>query len=367
MKQLELLEILKTNQMISLLEWLKQGGDYNSKIRRKTLLEHALINKAHDCANVLLLWGANGSGLKDLLKEQDDFLKMIEDTVVYSRSSNFRIQLVLDELSSMILGKKPFSYRDVMSFDGDQRKLLFCGLHHFEYVDWDFLTISVKDSFKCNTGIGKFALVVSAVMRSKMGELPPVSERITAFLKFQEVPAENLQDVLDEMIADEDELYIGTHYSEYPSIIPVGDEALDISSQFFDSMKDAICAHKAPVTFKSTHTFANIVNWSHELHRSVTEFKSRNGVYPNIVLAAGITYSRIDLVANSNGSANIKGGDGNVPLEPVPLCGFQGPDYCLEFCVDDRLELNVIKLIFDHGPGGGGEPISENLQKASGV
>lgn len=110
-------------------------------------------------------------------------------------------------------------------------------------------------------------------------------------------------------------------------------------------------------TFKTSHTFENMTNWSHDLNQWVSRFKASNGVYPNILLASGRTYSKIDLVANSNSRHRIKGESGDIPANPVALTGFQGPGYDLHFCLDDDLETNQIKLIFDHGSGGGGEDI----------
>ena len=105
-------------------------------------------------------------------------------------------------------------------------------------------------------------------------------------------------------------------------------------------------------SFKTSQSFENMMNWSHDLHLWVSRFKASNGVYPNILLASGKSYSRIDLVTNSNSRNKIKSEAGDVSEKPVALTGFEGPNYSLRFCVDDELELNHIKLIFDYGSGG---------------
>lgn len=51
----ELLQIIKNDESFKLYEWLKDGGDRNTMIERKSLIEHALIHEAFGCVTFLLL------------------------------------------------------------------------------------------------------------------------------------------------------------------------------------------------------------------------------------------------------------------------------------------------------------------------
>lgn len=304
------------------------------------------------------------------MKENAELFKILENDPTFSRmvseiegkvprNSNSNIQFMIDELSRSILGNFPLSHRDTFSFQNKGINSLYCGLHNFEYANWDFLMDSVSAALECGKSTpGKFAMVVSAVTRGEAEDEERFSERLTGFLVLREATYDALPGILAEVEKNQDELLIGVHTSDTESALWNDNGAFDIGSRFLESMKTAISSYVKPkVTFKSEHTFENMNSWSHDLFRWTMNFKQIHGVFPNILLASGITYSRIDLVANSNSKEKIKNPEGENPESFVAMSGFSTPDFTLEFCLDDRLEPNRVKLIFDCGPGGGGEPV----------
>lgn len=118
----------------------------------------------------------------------------------------------------------------------------------------------------------------------------------------------------------------------------------------------------------STFTFDYLVGWDHQVHGQATAFKIRYGVYPNILLASSGTYSRIDMVVNARGREKLYNPQGeNPPAESfISMNGFKGPGYELDFCVEEQLGLDTIKLIYDSDPGGG-EPLPEEKETANAV
>lgn len=361
----KLLDIIKDDKSFEFYEWLKDGGDRNSMIYRKSLIEHALFHEAFGCVTFLLLWGVDCTSLKEnaglfkILESDETFSRMLREIEgKVPRSSNTNIQYMIDELSRSILGTFPLSHRDTFSFENNGVNTLYCGLHNFEYANWDFLMESVSEALQCDkTTPGKFAMVVSAITRGEAEDEERFSERITGFLVLREAPYHELSRLLAEVESNKDELLIGVHSSEAESALWNDNVGYDVGKRFLESMKAVIMNSKMKVTFKANHSFEDISSWSHDLYRWSMNFKAINGVYPNILLASGITYSRIDMVANSNGQQKIKNPEGENPDGFVAMSGFSTPDFTLEFCIDDRLEANQVKLIFDHGPGGGGEPV----------
>lgn len=114
--------------------------------------------------------------------------------------------------------------------------------------------------------------------------------------------------------------------------------------------------------FKTNHKFSDITSWSHELNSWAQNFKARHHVFPNILIASSETYNRIDMVANSNGQEKIRNPEGKPAVAFVSMSGFRGQDYELAFCIDDQLDRDRVKLIFDSDPGGDGEPIEEEFE-----
>lgn len=109
---------------------------------------------------------------------------------------------------------------------------------------------------------------------------------------------------------------------------------------------------------RRTYTIDRWTRWDDELHACATEFHERFGVYPNILLAHEVTFARIDMAARKG---KILADDGTEAAEGehTPLSSFVGPDYELDFALDDALEVGDVSLIHDTDPDGGGEPVPE--------
>lgn len=108
---------------------------------------------------------------------------------------------------------------------------------------------------------------------------------------------------------------------------------------------------------RSTFTFVNIKEWSHELNSWSNLFKIQHGFFPTIMLASSLTYSRIDMVVNATSKHKLTGSNGQKPMteEFIRMTGFKGANYELSFCVKEALVTGTIQLLFDPGPGGGFE------------
>lgn len=123
-----------------------------------------------------------------------------------------------------------------------------------------------------------------------------------------------------------------------------------------------------PILLTRTFTFNNLVSWDHQLNSWVKEFKSGHGYFPNIALASTETYARIDLVVNARGKDHLSNPEGEAPPEEefVSMIGFKGEGYELEFCMDDSLVVDSVRLIYDSDPDGG-LPIPEEEEMEIGI
>ena len=109
---------------------------------------------------------------------------------------------------------------------------------------------------------------------------------------------------------------------------------------------------------RKTYRIARWARWDDEIDAAVRAFRARFSVTPNILLAGETTHARIDMAA---AKANISNADGERAEEGehTPLACFCGPDYELEFCVDDALPTGAFSLIWDDDPDGDGEPVPD--------
>lgn len=100
---------------------------------------------------------------------------------------------------------------------------------------------------------------------------------------------------------------------------------------------------------KKTFRFDRWTRWDDEIHAAVQAFRDQLGPTPNILTASEVTHARIDMAAKK---ANILHEDGHAPgdTEYTPLSCFHGPDYDLDFCVDDSLPTGAFSLLFDDDP-----------------
>lgn len=110
---------------------------------------------------------------------------------------------------------------------------------------------------------------------------------------------------------------------------------------------------------RKTYQIVSWADWDHELNRATKDFNDQFHGWPNILQASSQTHRRIDIAANAK-SENIQ----MTGIKPEAaghwksLSGFQGIDYFLEFCIDDSLALDTIRLLLDPDPDGK-EPIPE--------
>ena len=110
---------------------------------------------------------------------------------------------------------------------------------------------------------------------------------------------------------------------------------------------------------RRTYSITNWVGWDDEVHAAVQEFRVRFRLAPNILLTTEATYARIDMVAKKK---KLSGPNGEPASENeyTPISIFTGPDYELEFCVDDALPTSRFSLIWDDDPSGGdGEDVPD--------
>lgn len=110
---------------------------------------------------------------------------------------------------------------------------------------------------------------------------------------------------------------------------------------------------------RRSYHFESWKGWDHQIHLSVLDFFNAFKVYPNILLANSITFSRMDIVADKE---KIEGPEGKAvgKYEVVSMGGFSTEDYALEFCFEEKLSDKSFSLIYDADPNGdGGEPVPE--------
>ena len=185
-------------------------------------------------------------------------------------------------------------------------------------------------------------------------DIPGLSARLSAFLNCREVPTEDFSSEVLE-IKKNKELIIGVRFADERCMRVRPEGEVDFDFSFFESMKTLVSAKSEPVIYASNYTFNSVAQWDHQLNAWAKAFKAQHGYFPNILLASSATYSRIDLVANARGKENLHGPAGNSPNEDeyVSMNGFRGIGYELDFCIDDQLGIDTIRLIFDSDPDGG--------------
>ena len=96
------------------------------------------------------------------------------------------------------------------------------------------------------------------------------------------------------------------------------------------------------------------MGWDDEIHAAVQDFRARFRVAPNILLSSEVTHARIDMVAKKEklrGPNDERASEG----EHTPVFFFSGPDYELDFFVDDALPTGHFSLLWDDDPDGGDE------------
>jgi hypothetical protein len=341
-----------------------------------------LMYKSRRCIDTLLLFSPDTTDLK-LIKDfstklkamGDKFFEMFQELdTATSYCHSLVVQGIFEEASNMLLGRPKLSYRNVLSFVDPKRdfKHLSVGVHVFEAMNPDFILEAIRKIFKCEhfftesrnpIPCNKFAFIMSI---SKIGtehaEIPGLSRRLTSFINFREVAIEHFNEML-EVIEKNKELIIGAHFSDERSLTVHAEGEVDVNFDFFDSMKTVLSGNPEPVIYASNYTFNSMGQWDHQLNTWAKLFKKEHGYFPNILLASTATYARIDLVANARGKDQLRGSSGQTPRDEefASMQGFKGNGYELDFCIEEQLGVDTVKLIYDSDPGGG-LPIPEDIE-----
>ena len=374
MKKRELLSLIKNNDLKAFYEFLTSGGDFNQELFGKSLLAHSLLYERRQFIKLLLQYGADTKDMKLIdnweakLKLMDPlFLDMVSE-IDNSKSHchGLVVQTIFDLASSMFFVKQKLSYRNALSFVDPDRdfKKLSVGLHLFEVVNPDFMLESIRKIFLCDyffqsenrpLPLKKFVIIMTTnKITDERYDIPGLSARLSAFLHCREVPTDDFSTELIE-IKKNKELIIGVRFSDERCIRVHPEGEVDFEFSFFESMKTVVSTKSEPVIYASSYTFNSVAQWDHQLNAWAKAFKAEHGYFPNILLASSATYSRIDLVANARGKENLHGPAGNMPTEEefISMQGFRGIGYELDFCIDDQLGIDTIRLIFDSDPDGG--------------
>jgi hypothetical protein len=110
--------------------------------------------------------------------------------------------------------------------------------------------------------------------------------------------------------------------------------------------------------FKEFGFIDDYSHWANIIHERVLSFFSLYRVHPNILLASGATFDRIDGYLKQYPENLVFSGEGDPP--PFDgLSAFVGEDYELEFCLDTDQKVNYFLLVYDEAPDFDGEEIPE--------
>jgi hypothetical protein len=373
MSRLDVLEMLSRNNYKEINDFILGGADLNQVISGKSLLAHSVLLKSNQAINLLLLYGANTADMqkikdwKDRLATLDTaFLDMVNEINSNPKQGEMVVQIVMNESSKKFVKGGPFSYRNVLSFSDPDRdyKKISAGLHIFECRDIEYLQKILPTLLYCNFDFNdfsfalpakKYALIISTCPVGDLrNEVPSIPQRIRGFINFVEVPIEILDDEICEM-ENRNETILGVRFSDRPclAVNPEGVVDLNFRDTDFKESKETYTA--APIIKASVYTFTNLLSWDHQLNEWVKAFKMEHGYFPNILLASSATYSRIDLIVNARGRDHLHNPEGLSPSEEefISMSGFKGNGYDLNFCIEDQLGIDTVKLIYDSDPDGG--------------
>jgi hypothetical protein len=117
---------------------------------------------------------------------------------------------------------------------------------------------------------------------------------------------------------------------------------------------------------KLTGIISDFSIWDDTIHLFAVKFHNQYNVYPNILLANGSTYRKIDIFAQKHPNRIVTADkDGKIETietsnEPYDgLSQFVTEDYKLECCMDYDLQEDYFTLIFDETPDFDGEPVEK--------
>lgn len=99
---------------------------------------------------------------------------------------------------------------------------------------------------------------------------------------------------------------------------------------------------------------ADYSRWADIINEKAIRFFALHQVHPNILLASGATFDKIDDFLRLHPANLAYAGEGKAPNFDG-LSSFVGADYRLEFCLDADQKENYFILVFDETPDFDGE------------
>ena len=113
---------------------------------------------------------------------------------------------------------------------------------------------------------------------------------------------------------------------------------------------------------KTTGVIWNYSEWDDTINMYVKRFYEQHNVYPNILIASDITHNKINNCALKHPERIVCLDE--TFIDTPSIKSFEGKDYILDFCVDNKLEENLFMLVFDANPEfEDGEPIPEEIEE----
>jgi hypothetical protein len=113
------------------------------------------------------------------------------------------------------------------------------------------------------------------------------------------------------------------------------------------------------MVFKEFGVIGDYSRWADTINERVQRFFALYKVHPNILLASGATFDKIDTYLKQHPENLVFSGEGYPP--PFDgLSSFTGEDYELEFCLDLDQRENYFILVYDETPDFDGENIPES-------
>jgi hypothetical protein len=113
------------------------------------------------------------------------------------------------------------------------------------------------------------------------------------------------------------------------------------------------------MVFKEFGFISDYSRWDDIIHKGILRFFALYKVHPNILLASGATFDKIDNYLKQHPENLVFSGEG----EPPPfegLSSFAGENYELEFCLDADQGENYFILVYDETPDFDGEKLPES-------
>ncbi|MFP3043073.1 hypothetical protein LQZ19_14765 [Treponema primitia] len=114
--------------------------------------------------------------------------------------------------------------------------------------------------------------------------------------------------------------------------------------------------------FKEFGFIDDYSRWDDIINERVNRFYTLYRVHPNILLASGATFDRIDAFLRLHPENLAYSGEGEAP-DFDGFSTFIGEDYTLEFCLDADQRENYFILVFDETPDFDGEAEPETEEE----